>query len=101
VVPVMYSLVDDAMALFQKHFVGEVEAEPGAPSPTRPVAAEGAAARPSYPQGDPEAEEVEEAPETVGASLRRSVSDSGAGGGPGRGPGPIPGGRGGLDPRPI
>ena len=101
VVPVMYSLVDDAMALFQKHFVGGVEAEPRAPSPTRPVAAEGAAVRPSYPQGDPEAEELEEAPETVGASLRQSVPDPVAGRGPGPTPGPTPGGRGGLEPRPI
>ncbi|TVR56755.1 MAG: efflux RND transporter permease subunit [Gemmatimonadales bacterium] len=95
VVPVMYSLVDDAMALFQKHFVGEVEAAPGAPSRARP-AADGEGVPPLDPQDDPEAEEV---PETVGASLRRSASDPDPGGG--HGPGLTPGGRGGLEPRPV
>lgn len=66
VVPVMYSLVDDAAALFRTHFVGEIAGT----NRTDGVGA-GAVPPPPLPHGHEDNGERVQEPETVGAAFRR------------------------------
>ena len=87
VVPVMYSLMDDATVVFRTHFVGEIggthRAEGGV---------EEAVPQSSLPHGNGGTGELADEPETVGAAFRRGRGARDAG------PSEASGFEGGLDP---